>query len=109
MGQPVVHFEVIGKDGDKLRSYYSELFGWEIDSNNPMKYGMVAREGNLAPDGSGIGGRIAGGTEGEEGPVYLFDEVAEIEVAPTEDGSLGRNPIMRPEVEKVPNDRGSFN
>ena len=56
MGQPVVHFEVIGKDGDKLRSYYSELFGWEIDSNNPMNYGMVSREGNLAPDGSGIGG-----------------------------------------------------
>ena len=30
MGQPVVHFEVIGKDGDKLRSYYSDLFGWEF-------------------------------------------------------------------------------
>jgi predicted enzyme related to lactoylglutathione lyase len=27
MGQPVVHFEVIGKDGDKLQRYYSELFG----------------------------------------------------------------------------------
>jgi hypothetical protein len=27
MGQPVVHFEVIGKDGEKLRGYYSELFG----------------------------------------------------------------------------------
>ena len=64
MGQPVVHFEVIGRDGDKLRSYYSELFGWEIDSNNPMHYGMVAREGNQAPDGSGIGGGIAGGPDG---------------------------------------------
>jgi len=28
MGQPVVHFEVVGKDGDKLKKYYSELFGW---------------------------------------------------------------------------------
>src|SRR3989454_9655264 len=64
MGQPVVHFEVIGKDGDKLTSYYSELFGWEIDSNNPMNYGMVTREGNLAPDGSGIGGGGAGGPGG---------------------------------------------
>ena len=27
MGQPVVHFEVIGKDGAGLRSFYSELFG----------------------------------------------------------------------------------
>ena len=48
MGQPVVHFEVIGKDGEKLRSYYSELFGWEIDADNPMNYGIVAREENLA-------------------------------------------------------------
>ena len=31
MGQPVVHFEILGKDGDALKSYYSQLFGWEID------------------------------------------------------------------------------
>jgi predicted enzyme related to lactoylglutathione lyase len=30
MGQPVVHFEVVGKDGEGLRNYYSELFGWEF-------------------------------------------------------------------------------
>ena len=53
MGQPVVHFEVVGKDGEKLQSYYSELFGWEIDANNPMKYGMVQREGNVSPEGVG--------------------------------------------------------
>jgi hypothetical protein len=28
MGQPVVHFQVVGKDGDKLQAYYSQLFGW---------------------------------------------------------------------------------
>jgi hypothetical protein len=38
MGQPVVHFEVIGKDAERLQSYYSELFGWEIDADNPMRY-----------------------------------------------------------------------
>ena len=58
MGQPVVHFEVVGKDAKKLQSYYSELFGWQIDSDNPMNYGMVTREGNTAPDGMGIGGGI---------------------------------------------------
>jgi len=57
MGQPVVHFEVIGKDGDKLRGYYSELFVCDIYSYLPMHYAFVAREGNQAPDGSGIGGR----------------------------------------------------
>lgn len=29
MGQPVVHFEIIGKDGDALQRYYGELFGWK--------------------------------------------------------------------------------
>ena len=89
MGQPVVHFEVIGKDGDKLRSYYSELFGWEIDSNNPMGFGMVAREANLAPDGSGIGGGIAGGPEGYEGHVTFYVEVPDIEASLAKAETLG--------------------
>ena len=41
MGQPVVHFEVVGKDGDKLKSYYAEMFDWEVKDDNPMKYGLV--------------------------------------------------------------------
>ena len=45
MGQPVVHFEIIGKDGPKLQSYYAELFGWEINADNPMNYGVVDARG----------------------------------------------------------------
>ena len=41
MGQPVVHFEVVGKDGDKLQSYYAEMFDWEVNADNQMKYGLV--------------------------------------------------------------------
>ena len=36
MGQPVVHFEIVGTDTKRLKSYYSELFGWEFDSDNLM-------------------------------------------------------------------------
>ena len=60
MGQPVVHFEVVGKDGARLQSYYSELFGWKIDAGNPMGYGIVEREDNLSPQGIGIGGGVSG-------------------------------------------------
>ncbi len=98
MGQPVVHFEVIGKDGEKLRSYYSELFGWEIDSSNQMSYGMVAREGNQAPDGSGIGGGIAGGPDGYEGHVTFYVEVDDIEEALQKAESLGGTRVMGPET-----------
>jgi hypothetical protein len=52
---------VIGKDGDKLQKYYSDLFGWDVSADNEMKYRMVAREGNVSPDSVGIGGGIAGG------------------------------------------------
>jgi len=72
MGQAVVHFEVIGKDGGKLQSYYSELFGWEMDTNNPMNYGLVPREGNVSPDGIGIGGGVAGGPDGYDGHVTFY-------------------------------------
>ena len=46
MGQPVVHFEITGTDGEKLQSYYSDLFGWAIKADNEMKYGIVDREGS---------------------------------------------------------------
>jgi hypothetical protein len=56
MGNPVVHFEIMGKDADQLRSYYHELFGWDFNADNPQNYGLVRREENLMPDGVGIGG-----------------------------------------------------
>src|SRR5215217_451237 len=72
MGQPVVHFEVIGRDGPKLQSYYAELFGWEIDADNPMKYGIVAREPNVSAEGVGIGGDVGPRPERADGhrPCY---------------------------------------
>jgi hypothetical protein len=98
MGQPVVHFEVIGKDGDKLKGYYSELFGWGIDSDNPMGYGLVPREGNLSPEGFGIGGGVAGGPEGYEGHVTFYVAVPDVEEALQKAESLGGTRMMGPET-----------
>jgi predicted enzyme related to lactoylglutathione lyase len=97
MGQPVVHFEVIGKDGAKLQSYYSELFGWEIDSNNPMNYGMVPRDGNTNPDGIGIGGGVGVGPEGYDGHVTFYVEVPDVEAALAKAESLGGSRVMGPD------------
>jgi uncharacterized protein len=97
MGQPVVHFEVIGKDGDKLRSYYSELFDWKIDADNEMKYGMVARDGNTGPDGTGIGGGVAAGPPGYEGHVTFYVAVPDVEASLAKAESLGGTRIMGPE------------
>ena len=97
MGQPVVHFEITGRDGTKLQSYYSELFGWEIDSDNPMNYGVVPREGNTNADGVGIGGGIAVGPEGYGGHVTFYVEVPDVEEALAKAESLGGTRMMGPE------------
>ena len=98
MGQPVVHFEIVGKDGKKLQRYYSDLFDWEIDADNPMKYGIVAREGNVNPDGVGIAGGIGPGPEGYEGHVTFYVEVPDVEAALAKAESLGGTRTMGPET-----------
>jgi predicted enzyme related to lactoylglutathione lyase len=98
MGQPVVHFEIIGRDPEKLHSYYSELFWWEIDANNPMNYGIVQRDGNVSAEGVGIGGGIGGpGPEGYEGHVTFYIEVPDVEAALAKAESLGGSRVMGPE------------
>ena len=98
MGQPVVHFEVVGKDGKRLQSYYSELFGWEINADNPMGYGMVQRDGNVNADGAGIGGGVGTGPEGYAGHVTFYVEVPDVEAALQKAESLGGTRIMGPET-----------
>ena len=97
MGQPVVHFEVIGRDAEKLQSYYSELFGWEIDASNPMGYGVVQRDGNVNADGAGIGGGVGKGPEGYDGHVTFYVEVPDVEAALAKAESLGGSRRMGPD------------
>jgi predicted enzyme related to lactoylglutathione lyase len=101
MGQPVIHFEVIGKDGEKLRSYYSELFGWEFgDVVGPTNYAVVPRDGNTNAEGLGIGGGIGTAPEGYDGHVTFYVEVPDVEAALAKAESLGGTRMMGPD--KIP-------
>lgn len=97
MGQPVVHFEIIGRDGAGLQRFFAELFGWEVDASNPMGYGLVAREGNLTADGVGIGGGVGAGPEGYGGHITFYVEVPDVERALAQAESLGGTRMMGPE------------
>jgi hypothetical protein len=66
MKHPVVWFEVMGENGEGLRSFYGRLFDWKIDASNPMKYGMVE-----AANGRGIPGGV-GQLEGKPHPKVTF-------------------------------------
>ena len=57
MADQIIHVEVTGKDGPKLQSFYSNVFGWQLDTNNPGGYGML-RQGDLS---AGIGPAQDGG------------------------------------------------
>ncbi len=92
MGQPVVMFEIMGTDGGALRSFYTELFGWDIDADNPMNYGFVEPTST-----KGIGGGIGVLPEGYPGHVTFYVEVPDVEEALTRAESLGGARVMGPE------------
>src|SRR3989442_3798603 len=70
MGSQVVHFEVTGKDGKALQKFYSDAFGWKLDTNNPGGYGMVRAGANSIT--GGIGGAPPGSPCG--GTFYVHTE-----------------------------------
>jgi predicted enzyme related to lactoylglutathione lyase len=90
MAQPVVHFEVLGKDGKKSQEFYSKLFDWNVDASNPMQYGMVA-----AGDG-GIGGGIAAAQPGGSPMVTFYVNVSDLAAALKKAESLGGKTVMPP-------------
>lgn len=61
MGNPVVHFEVIGSDTEQLNKFYGELFGWHVEYMPEMGYGMVDTHA-----GTGINGGLAAAEDGEQ-------------------------------------------
>ncbi len=54
----IVHWELMGPDADKLGSFYSNLFGWEL---KPYP-GMDGYNG-VDAEQSGVGGAIGSGNE----------------------------------------------
>jgi uncharacterized protein len=58
---PVVHFEVLGRDASALRKFYGEAFGWQLGpaDEGPMQYSMVHQR-----EGGGIDGGIGKAPEG---------------------------------------------
>lgn len=91
MANPVVWFEVVGKDGPKLRRFYSDLFGWKIDAaQGDMDYGLVS------PAKGGIGGGVGQSQDGGSGHVTLFIEVDDPAAYLKKAEKLGGKTVMPP-------------
>jgi predicted enzyme related to lactoylglutathione lyase len=122
MGHAVVHFEIEGKEGEALRSFYSGLFGWEIDADNPARYGLLQREGNTNAQGVGIGGAVSdvpqtpsstwrgpSRAEGYEGHVTVYVEVPDVEAALAKAETLGGTRMQGPDEVMGGLTMGKFN
>src|SRR3954453_4936287 len=103
MGQPVVHFEVVGKDFDKLKSFYSEVAGWSFQDEPAAgqegvpPYAMVPQDANTNPDGIGIGGGIGVGPERDEVHVTFYIEVPDVGASLDHVEKLGCTKVMGPD------------
>ena len=85
MPNPVVHFEILGKDHEALQQYYRDLFDWKITQASPeFPYGLVSAE----EQGEGIGGGVGSSMDG--GPQAMFYvQVDDIQAAVDRAAELG--------------------
>jgi len=96
MAAPVVHFEILGKDGKSLQNFYSKLFAWEIDANNPINYGLVKAAGP-----TGIGGGVGAAEPGAPGYVTFYVAVPDLAACLKKVESLGGKTLVPPT--EIPN------
>jgi len=101
MSRPAVHFEVIGKDPQRLREYFGELFGWQFDTPSPVSR-EVSEPGSYgfldlvsSEDGTGIRGGVGGGP-GYPSHAVFYVGVPSVEAALQRAEELGGARVMGP-------------
>ncbi len=90
MGQPVIHWEIGSPNAQRLHNFYSALFDWQIDANNPMNYGVVRTGGE---------GGIDGGIfqfDGKPGYVSFYVQVDDLAAYLAKAEALGGKTAMPP-------------
>ena len=90
MGAPIIHFEIMGGKGTELETFYRDLFGWEINSDNPMKYGLVdtGRAG-------GINGGVGPAHDGNK-RVSVYAQVEDLQATLDRAERLGGKTVLPP-------------
>lgn len=101
MPNPVVHFEIIGKNAEALRSFYSKLFEWKANTSSKVAP-EVSDKGNYgfidtikAEDGSGMPGGIGGGQSFDSHSIFYIG-VPDVETALQDAVKLGGKRVMGP-------------
>ena len=91
MANPVVHWEIMARDGARQQAFYSELFGWQVNADNPMKYGVVTTGGP-----GGINGGIFQPPAGAPSYVTIYIQVDDLQAYLDRATRLGGKTVMGP-------------
>lgn len=96
MSHPVTQFQILSRDPEAAARFYTAVFGWSINADNPLGY----REIEAAGEG-GIGGGIWPCPPEARGFVQLFIEVddanATLELVSAEGGRIVMPPQTLPD------------
>src|SRR4051812_44405610 len=92
MGQPVVNWQIITKDPQRLTDFYTKLFDWECNSENALGYRAIGTGSDR-----GIHGGFWRGPPGTPSFVQLFVEVENVAKAAAQAVSLGAREIVPPQ------------
>jgi predicted enzyme related to lactoylglutathione lyase len=84
----IIHFEIVGRDGAALQRFYSDLFGWKLNTDNPGGYGMTS------PDETGLVVGIGGARDGGGGNVTGYITVDSVDAALSRAAELGGTVVM---------------
>jgi predicted enzyme related to lactoylglutathione lyase len=93
MGAPVVHWEINSNNAEQLQEFYTKLFGWSVNANNPMHYGLV-NTGST----KGAQGGIGQNDPNQPAPpaVTFYAEVTDLQDTLNKAVSLGGTIVMPP-------------
>ena len=86
--QRIIHFEIVGRDGAALQRFYSDLFGWKLNTDNPGGYGMTS------DDQTGVVVGVGATPDGSAGHVTGYVVVDDIDAALARATELGGSVVM---------------
>ena len=102
MGNPVVHFEISGRDGEALSNFYSSLFGWNINYNTHGVYSVDPEAEN------GVDGHIFSSTDDmcSDNGITIYIQVDDLQAYLDKVESLGGEICIPPQ--EIPGNMGTF-
>jgi len=91
MANPVTQFQILSKTPDDTAAFYTKLFGWKIDANNPMGYRQINTGSS-----EGIQGGIWPAPPQAPTFVQLFVTVDNVQAAAKNAEALGAKLLIPP-------------